>query len=167
MANLVVVMGVAGSGKSTIGRLLATALDVPFCDADDLHPAANTERMRQGLPLDDEHRWPWLRAVHERLAAAARAGQGLVVACSALKTSYRQRLVGSLGSVPFVLLHAPREVLATRLQQRRGHFFPATLLDSQWSTLEPLTEKEGFSVDAAQPVHEVLAQILNALATRR
>lgn len=169
MALRVVVMGVAGSGKTTVGRALAAALHVPFCDADSLHPPANTQRMRQGLPLDDEHRWPWLAAVHDRIATAAQSGEGLVMACSALKAVYRDRIAASLGpppggQLPFVHLEAPREVLATRLQRRRGHFFPPTLLDSQLATLEPLSAAEGFAVDATQPLADLVDTIRRGLA---
>jgi gluconokinase len=166
MVWLVVVMGVAGSGKTTVGRALAMALQVPFCDADDLHPPANTARMQQGLPLDDAHRWPWLAAVHDRLATAAQRGEGLVMACSALKASYRQRLAADLPALAFVHLQAPRAVLENRLANRRGHFFPATLLDSQLATLEPLSAAEGFAVDATLEVEPLVAAIRLGLHNR-
>lgn len=146
-APLVVVMGVAGCGKTTVGRALAQALGVPFVDADDLHPPANVDRMRRGLPLDDELRRPWLDAVHARLAAAA--PQGLVVACSALKRAYRARLAQGLPALRFFHLHADRDTLAQRLQQRAGHFFAPHLLDDQLATLEPLAGEPPLDARAA------------------
>ena len=155
---LVVVMGVAGSGKSTLGRALAKALEAPFCDADDLHPPANKERMQQGLPLDDAHRWPWLELVHARLRAAAVRPRGLVLACSALKQVYRDRLAEGLPGLVFVHLHADRDTLARRLQRRHGHFFPASLLDSQLDTLEP--PDAAIACDATRPLAELTAELV-------
>lgn len=161
---IVVVMGVAGSGKTTVGRPLAAALRVPFLEGDDLHPAANRERMAAGRPLEDAHRWPWLDAVRARMAAAARAGTGLVVACSALKRSHRQRLAEGLPAV-FVHLDAGREVLRQRLEGRGGHFFPAALLDSQLADLEPLEPPEnGIAVDARRQPAELAASLAERLS---
>lgn len=134
---LVLLMGVAGVGKTTVGRLLAERLGCPFIDADDLHPAENVDRMRAGRPLEDRHRWPWLDAVGRRLRRLEAAGDGGVVACSALTEAHRGRL--GLGRVPglqTILLTAPPAELAARLSRRRGHFFPPSLLDSQLATLE-------------------------------
>jgi len=135
---LVLLAGVAGVGKTTVGRLLAQRLQVPFVDADDLHPAANRQRMQQGQPLDDAARRPWLLAVRAQLLAAAAAGSGLVCACSALRESYRELLADGLPELRWVQLWLSRERLQQRLEQRRGHFFPAALLDSQLATEEPL-----------------------------
>ena len=120
---LVVVMGVSGAGKTTVGRLLAEKVGLPFCEGDDLHPPANKQRMARGRPLDDAHRWPWLEAIRERLVDAARRQTGLVVACSALKQSYRRHLEADLPAVLFVLLDVDRATLQARLQQRRGPRF--------------------------------------------
>lgn len=155
---LVVVMGVAGCGKTTVGTALATSLGVPFVDADDLHPPANIARMRQGRPLDDAARAPWLDAVH---AALAGAGGGLVVACSALKQAYRQRLADGLPGLRFVHLQVERAVLDARLAQRAGHFFPPALLDDQLATLE--APRDAVVVDGGRPVAEVVAAVVRGL----
>jgi len=137
---LIVVMGVSGSGKSTIGELLAAGLHVPFVDADELHPITNIDKMAAGVPLTDEDRWPWLAKVGQAMAAAA--STGVVVACSALKRSYRDAIRAEAPGALFVCLDGSREVLASRLDSREGHFMPATLLDSQLEALEPLGEGE-------------------------
>lgn len=137
---LLVVMGVSGSGKSTIGALLAERLGVPFLDADDLHPITNVDKMSAGQPLTDEDRWPWLERVGEAIAAAS--GTGIVVACSALKRSYRDAIRANAPGAEFVYLDGSRELLASRLGSREGHFMPATLLDSQLAALERLGEGE-------------------------
>jgi carbohydrate kinase (thermoresistant glucokinase family) len=137
---LLVVMGVSGSGKSTIGALLAERLGVPFLDADDLHPITNVDKMTAGQPLTDEDRWPWLERVGEAIAAAS--GTGIVVACSALKRSYRDAIRAKAPATEFIYLDGSRELLASRLGSREGHFMPATLLDSQLEALERLGEGE-------------------------
>lgn len=128
-------MGVSGCGKSTTGRLLAGELGLPFFDADDFHSPANIERMRNGLPLDDAHRAPWLETLHQFiLAEEARAG--LVLACSALKESYRRVLTSGVHNPQWIYLRGTRELLFSRLTARTDHFMSATLLDSQLDTLE-------------------------------
>ncbi|MFT4030657.1 MAG: gluconokinase [Protaetiibacter sp.] len=127
----VVVAGVSGSGKSTVGALLAARLGVPFADGDALHPPANLAKMASGIPLDDADRWPWLDAVGERLAASP-----VVVACSALRRAYRDRLRAAAPGARFVLLDGSRELLEARMAARTDHFMPPALLDSQLATLE-------------------------------
>ena len=137
---LVVVMGVSSSGKSTVGALLAERLGVRFLDADDLHPLTNVDKMAAGVPLTDDDRWPWLAKVGEAMAAAS--GDGLVVACSALKRSYRDAIRAAAPAALFVELDGSRAVLAERLGKRENHFMPQALLDSQLDALEPLGEGE-------------------------
>lgn len=132
----VVVMGVSGSGKTTMGQALAQGLGWAFVDADDLHPAANRSKMAGGQPLSDADRAPWLDQVAACIAGAG-AGTGVVVACSALKRAYRERLRVADPALAFVYLNPPAAVLAERLARRRGHFMPPALLDSQLATLEP------------------------------
>ena len=146
-------MGVSGSGKSTVGALLATRLGLPFVDGDALHPAANVAKMAAGIPLDDDDRTPWLDVVGERLTAG-----GVVVACSGLRRAYRDRLRDAAPATQFVLLHGSRELLAARLAARTDHFMPSTLLDSQLATLELPTPGEQVRVyDIALPPAEIAA----------
>ncbi len=137
---LIVVMGVSGSGKSTVGALLAEALGTPFTDGDDLHPAANVAKMAAGIPLDDADRWPWLAAVGRALAGAG--PEGLVVACSALKRAYRDAIRAEAPTARFVELDSSPELLAARMVQRANHFMPPSLLASQLALLEPLAADE-------------------------
>ena len=150
-APLLVVMGVSGSGKSTVGAALAQRLGVPFADADDFHPPANIAKMSAGHPLDDEDRRPWLEAIGEWLAGQEERGG--VISCSALKHAYRDRIRAHAPRAFFVHLHGTREVIARRQASRPGHFMPASLLDSQFATLEPLAEDEaGVVLDVDQSV---------------
>ena len=166
-APLVVVLGVSGSGKTTIGAVIAGRLGVPFADADSLHSAANIAKMAAGIPLDDDDRGPWLRSVGSELARAAVAGTGLVMACSALKLSYREAIRAEAPGVLFVHLDGTREVLARRLKARSGHFMPLSLLDSQLATLEPLDAAEhGVVVDIEGPPERVAADAVAQLTSR-
>ena len=164
LPSVMVVMGVSGSGKSTIASMLAHRLDWPFEDADWFHPPANVEKMQNGVPLTDEDRWPWLRAIAAWIDETRAAGQRGVVACSALKRSYRDILVDGRGDVRIVYLKGERERIARRMAARSGHFMPPGLLDSQFQTLEEPGPDENpivVSIDARprEIVDAVLAQL--------
>ncbi len=146
----IVVMGVSGCGKTTVGEGLAAALGWPFDEGDRYHPAANVAKMSAHVPLTDEDRWPWLRALAGLIAAHERKGESSVLACSSLKRAYRDLLRTGAPRVRFLHLHGSFEVLADRLAGRRGHFFPPDLLRSQFATLEPLgPDEDGIVVDVA------------------
>ncbi|MFC4010148.1 gluconokinase [Nonomuraea purpurea] len=165
MRPLVVVMGVSGSGKSTVGRLLAERLRVDFIDGDDLHPPANVAKMASGVPLTDDDRLPWLVAVGGVLADSRT--QGAVVACSALKRKYRETILAAAPGALFVELHAAPGLIARRMEARTGHFMPGALLDSQMRTLEPLAADEpGFRVDNTREPEKLVPEILSLLAPR-
>lgn len=132
----VVVMGVSGTGKSSVAAGLARVLGVPWVDADSLHRPDAVARMRAGQPLGDEDRWPWLDRVGDSLANRTAAPQGMVVACSALRRAYRDRLRAASPGLRFVFLDGPAALIRQRLEQRTGHYMPSTLLDSQLQTLE-------------------------------
>jgi gluconokinase len=134
---ILIVAGVAGSGKSTIGALLAGRRHWPFADADTFHPAANIAKMHSGIPLTDEDRQPWLRAVVEWMDARIAAGESAVITCSALKRAYRGELLAGRPAATMIYLMVGREELERRLLSRPGHFFPEKLLDSQLAALEP------------------------------
>src|SRR4051812_49985386 len=155
MASPIVVMGVSGSGKSTVGAALAQRLRVPFADADDFHPAANVAKMSAGHALDDDDRRPWLESIGEWLAAHAESGG--VMSCSALKRVYRDQLRDHAPTAEFVHLAGSREVIARRQASRPGHFMPASLLDSQFAILEPLGDDElGQTVDVDQSIDAIV-----------
>lgn len=159
--SVFVVMGVAGSGKSTIGAALARALGVAFVEGDDFHPAANVRKMASGTPLTDDDRAGWLRQLAARIGEARRAGTGLVVTCSALKRTYRDVLRGGGDDVRFVYLRGPRELLARRLSTRRGHFMPVSLLDSQVATLEePSADERPLVVDISGSPEDIVAALV-------
>lgn len=159
-AYVIVVVGVAGSGKSTVGRLLAERLAEPFVDGDDVHPAANIAKMAAGHPLDDADRRPWLAALAEHARSMSRDGGG-VIACSALRRAYRDELAAGAASVWFLHLALDRETALDRVSQRADHFMPAELVDSQFATLEPLDPDErGMTVDATAGVSALVAQAI-------
>jgi len=154
-APLLVVMGVSGSGKSTVGAALAQRLGVPFADADDLHPAANIAKMASGQPLDDDDRYPWLETIGAWLAD--RDASGGVISCSALKVAYRDQLRRHAPRVRFIHLSGSRDVIARRQAGRLGHFMPASLLDSQFAVIEPLgPEEDGVVIDVDQSVDAIV-----------
>jgi gluconokinase len=151
-------MGVSGSGKTTVGSALAVRLGVPFVDADDLHPAANVQKMVAGIPLTDDDRWPWLDAVGAVLARGP-----VVVACSALRRTYRDRLRAAAPDLALIYLHGSRELLADRMAHR-AHFMPVSLLDSQLATLEvPGADEHAIVLDAADSLHESVSHAAAAL----
>ena len=158
VAPLILVMGISGSGKSTIGKMLAERLDGTFLDADDFHATENIEKMSLGKPLNDEDRWPWL----DRLALAVRDHQGpspLVLACSALKASYRERLC--LGNASVVFLTGPRDTIENRVSSRLGHYMPSQLLDSQLKDLEE--PEDAITVSITNTPGGITDQIVRAL----
>lgn len=164
-SHVVVVMGVAGTGKTTIGPLLADRLGVPYAEGDQFHPEANIRKMSSGVPLDDADREPWLDAIGAW--AHGRARLGGVVSCSALKRSYRDRLRAAAPGLVFVHLTGDREVVERRIADRRGHFLPTALLDSQFATLEPLDRDEpGVAVDVSGTPEEIIERAVAALSVR-
>jgi gluconokinase len=164
------VMGVSGSDKSTIGRALTDALVAQgepcvFVDADDLHPVANKEKMRQGIPLTDEDRWPWLDACAERIAAVESDGSRCVMANSALKRAYRDRLRESAPGLVIAFLDGSRDLIAERQSHRQHEYMPTTLLDSQFATLErPQPDEAAVAVSIDGSVDDTVREILAALA---
>jgi len=154
-------MGVSAAGKTVVGRALANALAWRFVEGDDYHPAANVEKMKHGIPLNDEDRAPWLAALHRLIAEAAAHNDHAVVACSALKHAYRDvlRLRDEPQAVRFVYLDVPEQVLADRLAHRHGHFMPPSLLKSQLETLEK--PRDAFCVDGTLPVPEIVQRIMD------
>lgn len=162
----VVMMGVSGSGKSTVGEALAEAAGVLFVDGDGLHPAANVAKMSAGIPLVDADRWPWLDVIAQTLAGHP---EGVVVACSALRKIYRDRIRAGAPGVRFVFLDGPMEVIGTRQASRKGHFMPPSLLASQFATLERpgADEPDVLTVSVEQPIEAVAADAVRALADAR
>ncbi|MFH8992124.1 gluconokinase [Streptomyces sp. NPDC017940] len=160
--HVVVVMGVAGTGKTTVGPLLAARLGVPYAEGDDFHPAANIAKMSAGTPLTDEDRMPWLDAIGEW--AHGRAGLGGVVSSSALKRAYRDRLRTAAPGLVFVHLTGDRALIEDRMSHREGHFMPTKLLDSQFATLQPLgADEAGVAVDVAGSPEDIADRAVTAL----
>jgi gluconokinase len=160
-----IVMGVSGSGKSTIGQALATALGLDFIDGDDLHPSANKEKMAAGHPLDDEDRAPWLEIIAQRIGTELAEGNPVVVACSALKRRYRTQLVSYAPSTVFIHLSGQRDIIAERQTHRNHEYMPNSLLDSQFATLEPLeADERSIVVDLAQTPADMVRFVKDKLA---
>ena len=159
-----VVMGVSGCGKSSVGRQLAQALGAAFVEGDELHTPDNVARMAAGTPLTDADRAGWLAEIGRRLGQARAAGTGLVVACSALKRSYRDGLRGACPGLLFVHLQGSADLLRQRMQTRSGHYMPASLLASQLATLEPpAADEAAISLDISPPTAQVVAAVLAQL----
>ena len=161
----VVVMGVSGSGKSTIGKPVATKLDCPFRDADSFHPKANIEKMSRGEPLTDEDRWPWLKAIAAWIDEHRKAGTTCVVTCSALKRVYRDIVTGNQSAdVRLVYLEGDFDLIESRLKARKGHFMPPELLRSQFATLEePAVEEHAITVSIDATPDEIVARVMERL----
>jgi gluconokinase len=161
---VLVVMGVSGSGKSTIAAPLAKALGWDFKEGDELHPPANIEKMKSGHPLTDADRWPWLAAVRAWIDAEVAAGRSGVITCSALKRAYRDRLRDGQPAIRFVYLKGDEALIRGRVERRTGHFMPPELLHSQVDTLEPPTPDEHpIVVDIGQPVEAQVQEIRAAV----
>ena len=157
----IIIMGVSGSGKTTLGKALAKYLGCKFLEGDDFHSDAARVKMGAGVPLTDADRWPWLDLLGRRVGDEFRQSHAIVAACSALKENYRQRLQGA-AAVPltFVWPHAPESLLFKRMQRRKNHYMPASLLASQLATLEPPSGKNVFPVDASVQTREMVANVL-------
>lgn len=151
-----VVMGVSSCGKTTVGEALAAKLHAQFVEGDKLHPAVNVAKMSAGTPLTDEDRWPWL----EQVGASLKGDKAVIASCSALKKVYRQRIAAAAGRpVQFILLHGDKALLQKRIAERKGHFMPPSLLDSQLATLEiPGADENAVTINIALPLEEQVAQ---------
>ena len=159
--GLYVVMGVSGSGKSLIGAAFARALGVDFVEGDEYHALENVRRMASGIPLTDDDRAEWLRSLAARLREAKEFGTGLVMACSALKRSYRDILRAEAGALHFVFLKGARALIAERLAGRHGHFMPSSLLESQFATLEePSADEDAWVCDVRQAPADIVAALV-------
>ena len=161
----VIVMGVSGCGKTSVGERLADALNCRFIEGDSLHPPANIEKMSAGIPLGDDDRWPWLDIIGGLIGDSVARGERVIVSCSALKKIYRDRLrTAAGGRLASVFLEGSRAVFEKRMQARAGHFMPASLLDSQFATLEPPTgERDVVTVDVDLTIDEIVGKALTGL----
>ncbi len=160
-------MGVSGCGKTTIGHALAEALGCRFYDGDDFQPEENVAKMAGGTPLTDADRWPWLERLHVLLGEHARRDETVVLACSALKRGYRDRLCAGVDGVRIVHLQGDFDLIYGRMQERPGHYMKPELLRSQFETLEPPTPDEALILDIAKPVEAVVRRIRDALGEAR
>jgi gluconokinase len=168
MTRTLVMMGVSGVGKTSVAEEIVARTGWAFVEGDDLHPEANRAKMTAGTPLDDDDRWPWLRRIATWIGEQEAAGRDAVLTCSALKRSYRELLSDGHPSVWFVHLLAPRELIQNRVDNRRGHYMPPSLLGSQLATLEPLDPEEpGFGVDTDRSPAEVAEDVLARIADDR
>lgn len=163
VVHAIVVMGVSGCGKSTVGSALADRLGWRFADGDDFHPPANVEKMRAGVPLDDTDRAPWLARLNAMLRESAAAGRPVVLACSALRQRYRDALAEGLPGLRFVHLAGSAELIGDRLAARRHRYMPAALLASQFATLEP--PADALTLDVAEPVDALVEAVVARLLT--
>lgn len=165
--GVIVVMGVAGSGKSTVGEELARRLGWRFAEGDAFHPEANVAKMRDGIPLDDGDRRPWLDAIAAWIGETRAAGERCVVACSALKRAYRERIASGRGDVRFVYLQGEYDLVARRMARRKGHYMPLALLRSQFETLEePAHDEAAIVLPIERDPGEIAAEIVAALVER-
>ncbi len=162
--RIILLMGVAGSGKTTIGRLLASELDWPYFEADDFHPAINKEKMSRGIPLNDEDRAPWLAAIRARIDECLATGQSAVFTCSALKEKYRQILMGNIPAVKLVYLAADLATIQARVSQREAHFMKADMVQSQFAALE--VPADALTLDTRNSPESIVAKIKQALNQR-
>ena len=160
-ARAVVVMGVSGSGKTTVGQQLAERFAWPFFDADDFHPQANIDKMSQGIPLDDADRRPWLEALHTLIQEHLKHEDSLVLACSALKRSYRDLLAQGDGEVTFVFLKGSFDLIFERMREREGHYMKADMLRSQFEALEE--PENALVADASDPVEIIVDELMTEL----
>lgn len=165
---IVVMMGVSGVGKTTIGTLLAERLSWGYAEGDSYHPPGNVEKMRAGTPLDDSDREPWLAAIAADIDRWRTAGQGMVVSCSALKRRYRKILIGDRPDVRLVRLAGDEALIRARMEKRTDHYMPPSLLISQIATLEPpAADEDAITVDVTRPPGQCAAEILSALGLER
>ncbi len=164
---IVVAMGVCGSGKTSVGKVIASRMNWPFIEGDDLHPPANKAKMASGVPLTDEDRWPWLDCIADRMRAIDKAGGSAVVACSALRQAYRDRLRRSGVDLRFLHLTGDVSLIRQRMEGRSGHFMPAGLLDSQLATVEPARPDEDlYEVDISGNVGDLAEAAIRSLTGR-
>lgn len=163
MTRYAIVMGVSGCGKTSVGEGLSLSTGIRFVDGDALHPKASVDKMSAGNPLTDEDRWPWLEAIGREFA---KSPEPLIIGCSALKRSYRDRIRHQAGAmVTFIHLTGTREVIGKRMQARKDHFMPPTLLDSQFAALEPPTaDEDSISIDIDQPLEAIIARAAEHLS---
>ena len=165
--TIAVMMGVSGSGKTTIAEGVAQREGWKLLEGDAFHPPANVEKMRHGHPLTDEDRWPWLRAIAAEIDAMRARGESAVVACSALKRAYRDILIGDRPGVVLVYLRGSHELIAARMAARKGHFMPPALLDSQFATLEePRPDEHPIVVSVAPPPAAIIDEVARQLQER-
>lgn len=162
---LLVVMGVSGCGKTSVGVALAQRLELPYLEADDFHPPRNVDKMSRGIPLTDEDRWPWLQSLAQAMANAADQAGGVVATCSALKRRYREYILDQVDRpLLFIFLEGDRDTLFARMQQRSDHYMPPSLLDSQLADLEqPDTDEPVATFSVSKPVDELVQEIVNEL----